>query len=140
MSDRSEESRPTEDLRDESARRRRWWIWLSLDEDLRRWLKGIILVGFTLFFVLFFGFMAFNILIDPDSWVMDQIKSNFAGTVGVAFAALAALFVVLLLQYTVGHIRLKGLGFEFEGASAPTVLWVFCFLAIVAGMKMLWLH
>jgi hypothetical protein len=38
----------------------------------------------------------------------------------------------------VGHIRLKGLGFEFEGASAPTVLWLFCFLAIVGGMKMLW--
>lgn len=115
-----------------------WWAWLRQDEDLRRWLRGLILVGFTLFFVIFFGFMAFSILIDPDSWVMDQIKTHFAGTIGIAFAALASLFIVLLLQYTVGHIRLKGLGFEFEGASAPTVLWLFCFLAIVGGMKMLW--
>lgn len=121
-----------------TATRSRWWAWLRQDEDLRRWLRGLILVGFTLFFVIFFGFMAFSILIDPDSWVMDQIKDHFAGTIGIAFAALASLFIVLLLQYTVGHIRLKGLGFEFEGASAPTVLWLFCFLAIAGGMKMLW--
>lgn len=121
-----------------AAARSGWWAWLRQDEDLRRWLRGLILVGFTLFFVIFFGFMAFSILIDRDSWVMDQIKDHFAGTIGIAFAALASLFIVLLLQYTVGHIRLKGLGFEFEGASAPTVLWLFCFLAIAGGMKMLW--
>lgn len=115
-----------------------FWHWLVSDDDLRKWLKGLILVGFTLFFILFFGFMAFSILIQQESWVMEQIRANFAGTIGVAFAAIAALFIVLLLQYSVGHIRLKGMGFEFEGASAPTVLWLFCFLAIVAGMKVLW--
>ena len=112
--------------------------WLTGDRELKRWLRGMILVGFALFFVLFFAFMIFSILLDPESFVIQKIEAHFAGTIGIAFAALAALFVVLLLQYSVGHIRFKGLGFEFEGASAPTILWLFCFLGVVAGMRMLW--
>ena len=121
-----------------SSRTGRWWYWLTRDEELRKLLKGIILLGFTLFFVLFFSYMIFGILIDPESWIIQKIQANFAATIGIAFAAMSALFIVLLLQYSVGHIRLKGLGFEFEGASAPTVLWLICFLGIVAGMKILW--
>jgi len=126
------------DPTDSTSKAGRWWHWLTRDEELRKLLKVIILLGFTLFFVLFFSYMIFGILIDPESWIIQKIKANFAATIGIAFAALSALFIVLLLQYSVGHIRLKGLGFEFEGASAPTVLWLFCFLAIVAGMKILW--
>lgn len=116
----------------------RWLQWLGNDEELRRWLKGLILIGFTIFFVLFFGYMAFNILIAPESWILNEIKANFPGTIGIAFAAVSALFIVLLLQYTIGYIKLKAFKLEFEGAAAPTILWMFCFLAIVSGMRMLW--
>jgi hypothetical protein len=82
--------------------------------------------------------MAFNILVASESWMMDVIRSNFRGTIGLAFSAIAALFIVLLLQYTIGHIKLKAFKLEFEGAAAPTILWMFCFLAIVSAMKLLW--
>jgi len=72
------------------------------------------------------------------SWMLPIIRDHFAAVVGGPCAAFAALLLVLLLRYTVGPIELKGLGFEFKGAAGPIILWMFCFLAIVTGIKTLW--
>ena len=63
---------------------------------------------------------------------------HFAAIVGLPGAAVAALFIVLMLEQTHGIIEFEGLGFKFHGASGPVVLWVFCYLAIVASLKLLW--
>lgn len=63
---------------------------------------------------------------------------HFPATFGLPSAALMALCIVVFLESTSGDIQFKALGFEFHGASGPIVLWVLCFLAITAAIKLLW--
>jgi hypothetical protein len=35
-------------------------------------------------------------------------------------------------------IEFEAAGFKFRGASGPVVLWIFCYLAIVTSIKLLW--
>lgn len=72
--------------------------------------------------------------------ILGEIQKNFAATVVMAFAALVALFVVLLLQYSAGQIEFEVPGFKFRGASGPVVLWVLCFMAATASIKFLWIN
>jgi hypothetical protein len=72
------------------------------------------------------------------SWMLAVVKDHFAAIVGGPCSAFAALLIVLLLRYAVGPIEIKGLGFEFKGAAGPIILWIFCFLAMVSGIKLLW--
>jgi hypothetical protein len=67
-----------------------------------------------------------------------MVQQHFLAIVGLPFAALAALCLVIVLELQSGPIRMKGLGFEFEGASGPIVLWIFCFLAITFAIKLVW--
>ncbi|MEW5926525.1 MAG: hypothetical protein AB1941_03500 [Gemmatimonadota bacterium] len=64
--------------------------------------------------------------------------AHFPAVLGLPFAALAALCLVLVLEAHSGAIEFEALGFKFRGASGPVVLWVMCFLAIVLGIKVLW--
>lgn len=50
-----------------------------------------------------------------EAWVLDLAREHFAATVGLPFAALAALCLVILLEISTGKIELRGLGFEFKG-------------------------
>jgi hypothetical protein len=63
---------------------------------------------------------------------------HFSAIVGLPGAASAALFIVMLLEQTHGPIEFEAAGFKFRGASGPVVLWVFCYLAIVTSIKLLW--
>ena len=65
-------------------------------------------------------------------------KSHFLFFMGGPMAAVSATLVIAGFQTTAGEIEFKGLGFEFKGASGPTVLWICCFLAIVGGERLLW--
>ena len=76
------------------------------------------------------------------AWVSPEIqavmRAQFAAVVGLPSAALAALMVVLVLEGASGPIKFSGMGFSFEGAAAPIVFWVICFLAIAFAIKLLW--
>jgi hypothetical protein len=63
---------------------------------------------------------------------------HFRAVVGLPGAAVAALFINMLLEQTHGQIEFEGLGFKFRGASGPVVLWVLCYLAIVASIRLVW--
>jgi uncharacterized membrane protein YjgN (DUF898 family) len=79
----------------------------------------------------FFLFIPFEMLL--------QITArHFAAVVGLALAALLAAFVVVALRHTSGPMKFEGLGFKFEGGAGQVVLWVFCFLAIAAAIRLLW--
>ena len=82
-------------------------------------------------------FLAYHSL-TGDRFVVDLTKAQFGAMILVPMAALAALCIVTILEWTAGDIKFKGLSFEFEGASGPIVLWVFCFLAIVAALRFFW--
>jgi hypothetical protein len=72
------------------------------------------------------------------AWVIPMVQKHFAAIVGLPFAALAALCLVILLELRSGPIRMKGMGFEFSGAGGPIIMWLFCFLAVASGIRLLW--
>jgi hypothetical protein len=65
-------------------------------------------------------------------------QDHFAAIVGLPAAACGSLFLVLVLRLASGPITIKMPGFQFEGAAAPIVFWVICFLAMASAIKMLW--
>ena len=64
--------------------------------------------------------------------------SHFTTVVGIPAAAGAAFIVVTMFRQAEGPIKLRGLGFEVEGAGGPVVLWVVAFLAICGAIKLIW--
>lgn len=102
---------------------------------LARW---IVLLAVAVFGGAFIYGGAATMLHSPDLYSI--MLKQFVAVVGLPSAALASLFLVMFLEQTSGPIEFEGLGFKFKGASGPVVLWVFCFLAIVASIKLLWLR
>ncbi|MBO9198243.1 hypothetical protein J5277_29360 [Rhizobium sp. 16-449-1b] len=103
---------------------------------LRRATRWLVILGATMFGAVFLVSAAFTIY--SQSWVVELAREHFAATVGLPFAALAALCLVIILEISSGTIQIKGLGFEFKGAGGPLVMWIFCFLAIASAIKILW--
>jgi len=94
--------------------------------------------------VIFFVFMVIIVSIFSVDALLDIPgieSSDYPRAVAIAyvtFSASLALMLVLLLNYTLGPIEFKGLGFSFKGASGPVVLWVLCFLATIAGLSVIY--
>lgn len=65
-------------------------------------------------------------------------QEHFAAVVGLPTAAVGALFLVLIVRVTEGPMTIKLGSVAFEGASAPIVFWVVCFLAMTWAIKTLW--
>jgi hypothetical protein len=64
---------------------------------------------------------------------------HFPTVVGLPLAGVAALFIVMVFKIVTGDkLSFTALGFKFEGASGPVVLWVLCFLAITLAIFTLW--
>lgn len=66
------------------------------------------------------------------------LQDHFVAVVGLPLAAVAALFVVLILRSTQGPIEFGAAGLSFKGASGSIVLWLLCFLGIALAIKLLW--
>lgn len=109
---------------------------LSGEQIIRNLTKWLVFFGTTLFGAVFLLGATTSIYYEP--WVLDLAREHFAATVGLPFAALAALCLVILLEINTGKIEMRGLGFEFKGAAGPLIMWIFCFLAIAGAIKMLW--
>lgn len=63
---------------------------------------------------------------------------HFRALIGLPVAMLGGVVVVSLFRTTEGKIKISGLGFTFEGASGPIVMWALCFLVEVLGLSVLW--
>jgi len=77
---------------------------------------------------------------DSGNWLIELAKTHYAALVGTPMSAVAAFCVVSLLKVTHGPIEFEAFGFKFRGASGPIVLWILCFLSIVAAFHILWPH
>ena len=76
----------------------------------------------------------------PDSWLLQMIQAQPAGTLGLAMGAISAFSVVAVLDvFARDPIEIRFFQFELKGAAGPVVLWVVCFLAFIAATKVLWL-
>ncbi|AWL99580.1 hypothetical protein [Bradyrhizobium amphicarpaeae] len=87
------------------------------------------------------GSIALFVIFVATEWGNPQwslVFHHFPATIGLPFAAAASFIIIALFRSTEGQIKFSGLGFNFEGASGPIVMWVLCFLAIAVGIKLLW--
>ena len=117
------------------------------ESRLKRGLKGFLL-GITMLLLIYMvGVLGYGVwsitfrILQQDTVVNLYLKTifdHFAAVVGLPFASVGSLFLVLLLRYSAGPIEFEGLGFKFKGASGPIVMWVLCFLATVSAIKLLW--
>jgi hypothetical protein len=84
-----------------------------------------------------FGYLIF-VGISQDVWLM-LAREQFPLVVGLPGSAAIALFVVLVLRISSGPINIEFGKMKFEGAAAPIVFWLFCFLALSSMVKILWI-
>jgi hypothetical protein len=101
-----------------------------------------VVVGTAVWTAFFFAFLVASALfpdVVPDSWFLRMVREHPGGTLGLAISAISAFSVVAILD-VLSHdpIEIRLPGFELKGAAGPVVLWVVCFLAIVAGGETLW--
>jgi hypothetical protein len=71
-------------------------------------------------------------------WRDEILHDHYAAIVGLPCAAAAAFIIVTLFRQVAGEIKIRGLGFEVDGAGGPVLLWVVCFLALVIALKVIW--
>jgi hypothetical protein len=113
----------------------------SSERSIRKVASWIAVIGTSIFAGYFFCFLIYQSAwgsASATNWFTRVLEAQFAASVGVPLSAISAACIVLLLKATTGPIEFEALGFKFRGASGPIVLWIFCFLAVIAGMKMLW--
>ena len=105
------------------------------ESTLRKCMSWVAVIGGTLFALAYFVSIVWVSL--RGFWDNVAMR-HFAAVIGLPSAALAALFVVILLRTVSGPVELKIPGFEFKGASGPIVMWIACFLAIAFAISWLW--
>ena len=74
----------------------------------------------------------------PADVLLEITVKHFPAVVGLPLAALLAAFIVVALHHAAGPLKFEGLGFKFEGGAGEVILWVICFLAIAAAIRLLW--
>lgn len=108
---------------------------------LRRWITWAAVIGTALWAGYFFIFLIYQSIAGgatSNNWFLRMVQEHPAATIGVAMSAITAFCLVALLEIARGPIEFKAMGFKFKGASGPVILWVFCFLAMVFGVWLLW--
>ncbi|WP_437276052.1 hypothetical protein WME90_33045 [Sorangium sp. So ce375] len=110
----------------------------SASRTLKRLITWSVWLGTTLMAIVFLLGAGLSMLSSP--WLVEIAKRNFAATIGLPFACLAAFAVVTILESTSGPLEFEGLSFKFKGSSGPAVLWLACFIAIATAMKLLWVE
>lgn len=108
---------------------------------LRRWITWAAVIGTALWVGYFFLFLVYQTIVGSsisDNWFLQMIQEHPAATIGVAMSAISAFCLVALLEITRGTIEFEVIGFKFKGASGPVILWVFCFLAMIFAVWLLW--
>ncbi len=112
------------------------------ESRFRRYANWSIVVGTGIGACYFLGFLVYHSLVPmqgSDSWFIQLIEKHYAATIGVPLSAITAFCIVLLLKViNLGPIEMEAFGFKFRGASGPVVLWIFCFLAVIFGVYLLW--
>ncbi len=108
------------------------------DETIKQVARWIALIGISA--TSFFSLGAIIYVFVTDIELLKQlIQGNPRASIGLPAAAAASYCLVVFLEASSGSIEFEALGFKFRGASGPIVLWIFVFLAMVFGIKVLWI-
>jgi hypothetical protein len=111
----------------------------SKEERKFRMLVDSGILGFTSLFgsVLYFGGL-YHLFSTKPQWLIDIIDLHFAAVILPPLMMLGSIVVVIALKMTDGPAKFKLLGFEFEGASAPIIMWVLVYLVMTLSVTVLW--
>ena len=127
--------RQPEPLEDEHQRRfRRIFAWVFFICTLGMCIVILVYVIKSAF--LSYGGPATPTGISPE--LAKFLRDHFPATVGLPFAAVVSLIIILVLRESTGKLEFEAPGFKFRGASGPAVLWVLCYLAITLSTRLLW--
>jgi len=108
-------------------------------DRLRKLATWIILFCAGLYAAFHFGFIVWHAARHSDWLINEIIQKHYAAIIVLPSAGFAALCLVLFLDIrSPQQMKFKALGFEFEGAAGPIILWVMSFLACAIGIKLLW--
>lgn len=98
-------------------------------------LRTLVATGIAVFGVLLLVELVVNV--SPD-FVIRAAEEHFLAVIGAPMAAVAALFLVLVLRATSGPLEFELAGMKAKGSAGPLLFWVLSFLAMVVAMKLLW--
>jgi hypothetical protein len=101
----------------------------------QKWLKFIVVWTIIVGIVLWWS--GFLLTLKSGPWTEIYFQ-HFPVTMGIPSAMIGAFVVCTLFRTTEGQIRFGGLGFHFEGAAGPIVMWILCFLAQIVVIYSLW--
>ena len=96
----------------------------------RLWLAAVSVFSYLLVTAFSMAFWA-----NPESQI---IIDHFTAVIALPMAAALAFILVTLMPAGYGAIEFEALGIKLKGASGPIVLWIICFVVIVAAIKLLW--
>ena len=106
------------------------------ERKIKKTMSWFLVFGVAAFSIAFFGRIV-CLAVTEDYWKKMGL-THFPSLVGLPAAAIASLFIVIVLRTVSGPLEFKFMGFEFKGASGPTAFWILCFLAISLAIKMTW--
>ena len=102
----------------------------QFSKDTKTVIVSLVVVLWVIYFCLLIG--AFTL----DTRLKPLFESHMGSGIAVPLAGLSSFLLVTILEISSGPIRFEGLGFKFSGAAGPVIFWVVCFLAIIAGIRL----
>jgi hypothetical protein len=106
---------------------------------LKKLATWVIVFCAGLYALFHFGFIIWHAAHNTDWLIQEIVQKHYAAIIVLPSAGFAALCLVLFLDIrSAQQMKLRALGFEFEGASGPIILWIMSFLACAIGIRLLW--
>lgn len=109
------------------------------EERRFRLIVDMAILGFSSIFgsILYFGGL-YHLFYAKPQWLIDLISGHFVALLVPPLMMIGAIVVVIALKITDGPAKFKVLGFEFEGASAPIVMWSMVYMILTLSVTILW--
>ena len=108
-------------------------------DRLRKLATWVILFCAGLYAAFHFGFIIWHAARNSDWLIKEIVEKHYSAIIVLPSAGFAALCLVLFLDIrSPQQMKFRALGFEFEGAAGPIVLWIMSFLSCAIGIKLLW--
>jgi hypothetical protein len=105
---------------------------------LRHAADWVIIIGATVLSVCHFSFIIWEVK-TRNGWLDNLVKNHYPAIIVMPSYGFASLCLILLLdRNSKERIKFKAFGFEFDGASAPIILWIASFLACACVLRLTW--
>jgi len=87
---------------------------------------------------IFFGGGLYYLFVNTQQWIVTMIENHFAAIILTPLMCLSSIMVVSILKLSNGPIKFKAFYLEFEGSSAPVMMWILVFLTQLTAVYLLW--